>query len=217
MMRHLRSQLGPFAACSSRVLALAHLTSRWDEVTCGSCLRWRPPNVAVPAGTFATIVADFPWRLVDGGSRMAPRYPTMTDSEILRFPLPELAEPNGAHLYLWCLDQHDRLAFALELLRGWSFVVKHTFVWCKIDSRSRARMGGGHYGRKAHELCLFAVRGRLAARTHDQRTWFRARRGEHSRKPDRLYRIAEAMSPPARLELFARRPRPGWTTWGNEL
>jgi N6-adenosine-specific RNA methylase IME4 len=29
--------------------------------------------------------------------------------------------------------------------------------------------------------------------------------------------MVEAVSPGPRLELFARRARPGWTVWGNEV
>ena len=43
-----------------------------------------------------------------------------------------------------------------------------------------------------------------------------AERMQHSRKPDSLHDVAETMPGP-RLELFARRARPGWTVWGNEV
>ena len=39
---------------------------------------------------------------------------------------------------------------------------------------------------------------------------------EHSRKPDDLYHYAESLPGPY-LELFARRARPGWDVWGNEV
>jgi N6-adenosine-specific RNA methylase IME4 len=46
----------------------------------------------------------------------------------------------------------------------------------------------------------------------------RAPKREHSRKPDQLYEMIEAMYPDLpKFELFARGPaRPGWGTWGNE-
>jgi N6-adenosine-specific RNA methylase IME4 len=45
-----------------------------------------------------------------------------------------------------------------------------------------------------------------------------AQRGRiiHSAKPDRLYEIAERISPGPRIELFARRRRAGWEAWGNQ-
>ena len=38
----------------------------------------------------------------------------------------------------------------------------------------------------------------------------------HSRKPDDIYEYAESLPGPY-LELFARRERPGWAVFGNEL
>jgi N6-adenosine-specific RNA methylase IME4 len=44
-----------------------------------------------------------------------------------------------------------------------------------------------------------------------------AAKGAHSAKPAAAYDLIERVIPGAsRLELFARQPRPGWTTWGNQ-
>jgi N6-adenosine-specific RNA methylase IME4 len=42
-------------------------------------------------------------------------------------------------------------------------------------------------------------------------------RGHHSEKPDEIYLRIERLYPGPRLELFARKPRKGWWTWGNEV
>jgi N6-adenosine-specific RNA methylase IME4 len=47
-------------------------------------------------------------------------------------------------------------------------------------------------------------------------TWYEAPRGEHSAKPDLFMDLIEQMSPGPYLEMFARRQRLGWDTWGNE-
>ncbi len=47
-------------------------------------------------------------------------------------------------------------------------------------------------------------------------TWYAAPRGRHSEKPDLFMDWIERMSPAPRLEMFARRQRLGWDTWGNE-
>jgi N6-adenosine-specific RNA methylase IME4 len=39
----------------------------------------------------------------------------------------------------------------------------------------------------------------------------------HSRKPTEMYEIIEQCSPGPYIELFARRSRAGWTSWGNEV
>ena len=36
-------------------------------------------------------------------------------------------------------------------------------------------------------------------------------------KPDAAYELVESVSPGPRLELFARRKRNDWHTWGNEV
>lgn len=46
--------------------------------------------------------------------------------------------------------------------------------------------------------------------------WFRWKRGAHSRKPEAFLDLVETVSPGPYLELFARRNRLGWDTWGNE-
>lgn len=46
--------------------------------------------------------------------------------------------------------------------------------------------------------------------------WFAWPISEHSRKPDAFLDIVEQVSPGPRLEMFARRQRLGWDTWGNE-
>jgi len=41
--------------------------------------------------------------------------------------------------------------------------------------------------------------------------------GAHSEKPSEVYSRIERLYPGPYLELFARKPRDGWTTWGNEI
>jgi N6-adenosine-specific RNA methylase IME4 len=53
------------------------------------------------------------------------------------------------------------------------------------------------------------------------RSVFFAPRLEHSEKPERFYQLVEALAGGRRgapyVEYFARRPRAGWTCYGNEL
>lgn len=46
--------------------------------------------------------------------------------------------------------------------------------------------------------------------------WFTWNRGAHSAKPEAFLDMVETVSPGPYLELFARRQRLGWDTWGNE-
>lgn len=46
-------------------------------------------------------------------------------------------------------------------------------------------------------------------------SWFPASRQAHSEKPDLFGDLIERMSPGPRVELFCRRPRFGWDSWGH--
>jgi len=39
---------------------------------------------------------------------------------------------------------------------------------------------------------------------------------EHSRKPESFYELVDKICPGAKLELFGRQQREGWTCWGAE-
>jgi N6-adenosine-specific RNA methylase IME4 len=41
--------------------------------------------------------------------------------------------------------------------------------------------------------------------------------GEHSEKPKEVRHRIERLFPGPYLELYARKPAPGWTVWGNEI
>jgi N6-adenosine-specific RNA methylase IME4 len=47
-------------------------------------------------------------------------------------------------------------------------------------------------------------------------SWFALPRGRHSAKPEAFLDDVERVSPGPYVELFARRDRLGWDTWGNE-
>ena len=72
--------------------------------------------------------------------------------------------------------------------------------------------------RRRTEFILTARRGSLRHLERVDSTWFRWPRMDraHSRKPDAFLDLVERVSPAPRLEMFARRQRLGWDTWGNE-
>ena len=75
---------------------------------------------------------------------------------------------------------------------------------------------GGAYALTT-EFVLFARRGSLAAQERADRNWWNWKRGRHSQKPEAFLDLVETVSPGPYLELFARRNRLGWDTWGNEV
>lgn len=149
--------------------------------------------------------------------RRLARYPTLTTQEIAELPIQKLAL-GRSHLYLWVPNALIREGLAV--MEHWGFQYKTNIVWYKTrkDGGPDGR-GVGFYFRNVTELLLFGIRGSL--RTADpgrtQVNIIPVRKREHSRKPDEQYNIIEACSPGPYLELFARQPRDGWTSWGNEV
>lgn len=170
---------------------------------------------------FQCIVADPPWRFSDalpGRKRgAASHYRTLPLEQIcMRQPYADLArEADDAVLFLWRVSAMQREAF--EVCRAWMFEPKAEIVWCKLTRRGNPHFGMGRYVRNAHESCLVATRGRPTILSHSIRSTFMARVGEHSAKPDEFYRLVEQLCAGPRLELFARRNRPGWTCIGNQM
>jgi N6-adenosine-specific RNA methylase IME4 len=140
-------------------------------------------------------------------------YPAMTLDEIKALPVGEMAERGGCHLYLWTTNKYLRTAF--DVLDAWGFRYGQTLVWAKTPMGINL---GGAFAPTC-EYVLTARRGSLKNLSRVDSVWFnwpRQGRGYHSQKPDAFMDLAEAISPAPRLEMFARRQRLGWDTWGNE-
>ena len=103
---------------------------------------------------------------------------------------------------------------------AWGFQYKSNIVWEKIrnDDNPDGR-GVGFYFRNVTELLLFRIKGgnaRTLAPARSQVNLIRAKKREHSRKPDEVFGLIEKCSCGPFLELFARGKRDNWTLWGNE-
>jgi N6-adenosine-specific RNA methylase IME4 len=87
----------------------------------------------------------------------------------------------------------------------------------KAHGQIKTTIGMGHYLRQAHELILVGSRGGMTAHDRSISSVFHAPRGEHSVKPDIVLDAVERLVPDGPyLEMFARRPRQGWVSWGND-
>ena len=75
----------------------------------------------------------------------------------------------------------------------------------------------GQYLRNATEHVLLGTRGKAPVQFRSQPTWMFAPLQDHSHKPEEQYAVIERVSPGPYLELFARRPHPGWDAWGNQI
>lgn len=187
---------------------------------------------------YRTIVADPPWPFQWGGGKGGRRrretelgYKTMTVAEIAALDVASLADPNGCNLFLWATDEVYREGQAVQVARAWGFEpVGPAIVWAKPN------YGTGLFPRPGHEpLMVCRTRGKKATwrrdgdgkylpevvGTHSVQRWWQVRGNrntgkQHSRKPEGALDLVEAVSPGPYLELFARRTRFGWDTWGDQ-
>lgn len=177
--------------------------------------------LVVQGPPFGCIVADPPWKFGNQRTRGATdnHYPTMEFHEIAAltihgWAMHQVAAPDS-HLYLWTTASH--LPDALLVMRVWGFnYVQDIVPWYKVKN-DKLQMGLGNYWRHAQEICLFGVRGKAPALDHSQLDVIVAERCEHSAKPEELQDRVEKLSPGPFLEVFARRQRPGWYCYGNQL
>lgn len=163
------------------------------------------------------LVADPPWKFGDslpGKGRGAEKhYSCMTTQELCAMELPPTA--SDCVLLMWRVAAMQREA--LDVMDAWGFTLKSELVWRKLTKTGKRHFGMGRHVRMEHEVCLIGVRVRVAPLNHSTRSVFEAPVGRHSEKPDAFYELAEQLYPGPHVELFARRRRPGWTCYGDEL
>lgn len=164
---------------------------------------------------YKIIYADPPWSYGDkqntkllGGALK--HYPLMKTSEIANLPVKEFTE-NNAVLFLWTTS--PLLQESFDVIKGWGFKYKTSFVWNKIKHNM------GHYNSVRHEFLLIATKGSC---TPEVKKLFNSviseERKEHSKKPQIFRDIINTLYPTGnRIELFARQKTEGWDIWGNEL
>ena len=158
---------------------------------------------------YSTIVADPPWRYQAAATKAdaGQQYSTLSMDEIASLPVESLAA-SSAHLWMWCTNA--LMEDGYRIVRSWGFTPLTIVTWCKPGP------GVGHYLRNNTEHCILASRGKPV--TPDAKplsTWFVWPRGAHSAKPDAFGDLVEQVSPGPYVELFCRRPRLGWDSWGK--
>jgi len=185
---------------------------------------------------YKTILADPPWpynsprAVVGNGGRgsqngkakeiiqtdVLAHYSTMSIEELKQLPINDLAE-NQSHLYLWTTNSF--MVEAHDIAKAWGFTPKTILTWVKTHHTNAAKpsMKTGYWYRSATEHIVFAVRGQLRLKGAATPTAFLLPRLPHSVKPEYFYELIEQQSEGPFLELFARRLRQGWDSWGNEI
>lgn len=184
--------------------------------------------IPLPVGKYHCITMDPPWdmrklqldKFPDQGQNLD--YPTMPsfcrDGKCLREDCKtvqcvvgrvlESAAADDCHLYVWTTQRF--LPDGLQLVKSWGFHYQCCLVWVKKGGMTPFSW---QYN---VEPVIFAHRGSLKLQRMGMKLSFEGDQQGHSIKPDEFYhRVVEA-SPEPRLELFARKPRPGFQVWGNE-
>lgn len=189
-----------------------------------------PPKGSCSSGSipdrplYRTIVADPPWHY-DGFATMPGNagkkghvtkrdpmpYGTMTLDEIASIPVWNLAERN-AMLFCWTTNKY--LPDAFGIVQNWGFTYRQTLIWHKTGNPSP--FGGSVAPNHAEYLIVASkgdpdITGRLAGSVIAAQKPY-----AHSQKPECFLDYIEQVSPGPYVELFARRNRIGWDTWGNE-
>jgi N6-adenosine-specific RNA methylase IME4 len=164
-------------------------------------------------GKFSVIYADPPWRYdhpISDSRKIENQYPTMDIDDICALPVPDICAEDTI-LFLWAST--PMLKKGLQVMEAWGFEYRTSMVWVKPS------IGPGQWVRQRHELLLIGIKGDIPTpRGADKPdSVIEAPRQEHSKKPDVMYEIIEQMYPElARVELFCRAPREGWSVWGNQ-
>lgn len=195
----------------------------------GKGKRVETPALVLPEKRYSVILADPPWHfqnwngkpgeLTPGQQRRGnaqSHYSTMSSEDIKKLTIPAA---DDAVLLMWAC--WPLLPDAMATIEAWGFDYKTLgWVWVKSNpSHTGFYMGMGYWTRSNSEPCLLATRGKGLKRAHkDVMSLIYSPVREHSRKPDEQYGKIERLFPGASyLEMFARRTRPGWDVFGNEV
>jgi N6-adenosine-specific RNA methylase IME4 len=161
-------------------------------------------------GLFDVIVIDPPWqydmKYDERRHRGASPYPEMSLEELRLLKVPAA---DNCILWLWATERF--LCEARQLLEIWGFVYKGLLIWDK------QRMGLGSFLRCQCEFCWLGIKGKPIWRPTALRNIISSPRTRHSEKPDAFYKMVNENFQGAKLDMFARKPREGFTVWGNEL
>jgi N6-adenosine-specific RNA methylase IME4 len=188
----------------------------------------RAATPAWPNGKFQLVYADPPWSFKTfspnhgSGFRHVP-YACMDLDAICRLPVAAHADADAV-LAIWVNGAEPSMT--LRVISAWGFSEPHEgLVWLKVAKNGKPHFGLGYSTRKNTETLWLAKRGKGllrmdagVAQGFTAPEVIVARRREHSRKPDEAYVALERLyGDVSRIELFARRQRPAWERWGNEL
>ncbi len=182
-------------------------------------------GTAALEGMFRVWLIDFPWRYAQAQpskTSASTRYPTMGVKEGIAMGNMVRAHTTRHAVAFWWVTapmlyyatDPDKGPDPFRIMRAWGFEPKTGGVWDKVLHNF------GHYLSIRHEHLLIATRGSC---TPDRPTpmldsVFTERKSDvHSEKPKLVYKMIERLYDGQRCEMFAREPRKGWVSYGNQI
>lgn len=169
---------------------------------------------------YGVIYMDPPWAFATYSSKGEDRaagnhYSVDSLDAIAALCVPKLAADDCV-LLMW--TTWPFLPQAMGLIDAYGFDYKTCgFDWMKTDADGSPSIGNGYWTRANTEPCLLATRGKPLRLDAGVAMAVLAPLGRHSAKPEEIYERIERLVGGPYLELYARKERPGWTTWGNEI
>lgn len=166
-------------------------------------------------GKFKTVVIDPPWPLkplgllVDRKTVAKIEYNTMSIDDIAAIPIAVCLDED-ALVFCWTVNKflHD----TFHIMAGWGIKYSFTMTWVKN--------GGVCTPVSPQFNSEFVVVGRKGSPKYKEVKAFPTanfwKRGEHSEKPEGFYDLLRRVTPAPRIDIFNRRPIPGFVGWGKE-
>jgi len=174
-------------------------------------------EIPLPEGKYNVIYADPPWDigsfvLDKWESPLEDKYSTMTSEQLKELDIESLSADDCV-CFMW--TTLSTLPQAIDLLADWGFKYHITITWDK---------GGGWSSCGFHrrtELVIFGYKGILSNVVKQKGeyipTVINEKKTTHSTKPQIMYKYIEDRTVGKKIELFARKKRSGWDSWGNEV
>jgi N6-adenosine-specific RNA methylase IME4 len=141
----------------------------------------------------------------------------MSLEDIMALPVADWTMPDSL-LWLWTTNTH--LPVALDVVKAWGYQYRTMGTWAKTH------FGIGFWLRGQTEHLIFASKGDAKPRRTGGHGALGSRastlicvskRLGHSEKPEAAHTLIESICEGPYLEVFARKARPGWTSWGHDL
>jgi N6-adenosine-specific RNA methylase IME4 len=170
------------------------------------------------------ILADPPWRITKGGKKKVRPNSSGNPLDYKVISLEEIEKilidfnnktSENSIMFLWTIEKY--LPQAEEIAKKLGYKLHVRMIWNKVTGIPSA-----FTIRYGHEYMLYLYKGKFTPVAKEERgkihSVFTEQVKKHSQKPEISYQIIERLYPNLKkIELFARRKRQGWDSWGDEV